>query len=628
MKKGVVVLLLCFVVLSMVFVLAQEEDVNSTGEDEEVAEENEETKELETDNSLEGVDRAYQCLEGQLEDKSESSLSLGEAIFSMLALGSTEKLDGAIESNKGAGGDCWPKSACDVKETAQVLLAYDRTGKDGGEIEDWLLSQEKNAKELTWYIEIDIQDHVTSECDLNYDSVDAEISVKEDMKLEGSPGRCLSIGYGGYWLKVNDNCLDTEFEISCNQDFVTTLSYQRGSSGTVFISSETHSSASLGTTNEKVNAKCLSTGSGCDYEGTLWGAVALEKTGSDVSSYIPYLLALADNNAKFFPSSFLYVLTGGEDQFSEVVQKRKAGGFWDITGGENRFYDTSLAMFALGGTGAGEVETAKSYLLDIQTNAGCWNNNNIRDTAFILYSGWPRGVGSSGGSGGGFGQAIACESAGYYCENPFRCGDSGGNLLYEYDCSLSGVGLECCSAPVREEICQEIGGDICRSGEICDGRIVSSVEGSCCIGVCEERLEENICESRGGDCRLGCSDSEEATGDSCADHGRVCCISTGEPPEPEGLNVWIIVLIVLIVLVILAILFRNKIKIWLWRRRGKARVRKVHRPPRGLPPGAVSRFSSPPQRQAPARRSAPRAGKSPADKEIEETMKKLKEMSK
>ena len=414
MEKRVIGVFLVTIILLGVFVIAQENET-----EENIGRSNV------VDDSGDKIDKAYQCLEDQIGKKDKGSLSLSEAIFSILALGGKDKLEDIIKDNKRSGEDCWPKNGCTIKDSAQVLLAYDRIGKDTENIESWLLSKAQNAKELTWYIEIDIQNHAASECTIKYDNLDRKINIRDDMGLSGDAGRCLSIGYGGYWLKINDNCLDSEFEVSCDQNFVTALAYQRGTSGTIFVSSETSSSASLGTTNEKVNSKCFSSGGGgtgsCDYEGTLWAAVALEKSGNDVSAYIPYLLALSDTNQQYFPSTFLYVLTGGEDQ-SEIIQKQKTGGFWEIIGGENRFYDTSLAMFALSGTGAGEIENAKSYLIRVQTKDGCWNNNNIRDTAFVLYSGWGRSIGGRGG--GGDGGLVSCEEANYYCENRFRCSEA------------------------------------------------------------------------------------------------------------------------------------------------------------------------------------------------------------
>ena len=102
-----------------------------------------------------------------------------------------------------------------------------------------------------------------------------------------------------------DKCLEKEFSVSCDQDFITALVYQKNTGSTVFVSSETHSSVSLGTTTEKVDSRCFSTGNKCDYEGSLWASIALAKVGEDVSQYIPYLLAFSGDNQKYLENQKL-----------------------------------------------------------------------------------------------------------------------------------------------------------------------------------------------------------------------------------------------------------------------------------------------------------------------------------
>jgi hypothetical protein len=75
------------------------------------------------------IDKAYECLETEI---AENDVSLQESVFSTLALGSKSKLNDVIEDEEGS--DCWPKGGCKVKETAQVLLAYERAGKDTEDI--------------------------------------------------------------------------------------------------------------------------------------------------------------------------------------------------------------------------------------------------------------------------------------------------------------------------------------------------------------------------------------------------------------------------------------------------------------------------------------------------------------
>ena len=600
MKKELVIgVLFClFIILCLNLVLA--EDNESSSDD------------VVVDTSS-GIDKAYSCLGDEIESK--SSLSLDEGIFGMLALGNKQKLRDAIEDNEKSGQDCWPKSGCTIKKTAQVLLAYDRIGQSTEDIQDWLEDKIGTASDLTWYLEIDIQNHVPAECEIRYGSVERTINVEDDLTLSGNGGSCLSISNSGYWLKINNECLDEEFEVSCDEDFITTLLYRKGLSGTLFVSSETHSASSLGTTSEKVNSECFKSGNVCDYEGSLWASLALNKMGEDVDSYLPYLSALASDNKKYFPSSFLYILTGGQEHFTEIVQNQKQEKYWEIIGSaENRFYDTSLAMLSLSGSGATELGNAQNYLLDIQTKDGCWNNNNIRDTAFVLYSGWGKSVSGSGG-----GIDASCAGAGRYCEAQFDCLESGGTVLGEYECS--GFREVCCSIDVREQTCAEKGGIVCSAGKECDGSSTTSIDGSCCLGTCIAPNIQNTCELFEGNCRSSCSDDEKKNDNPCSDSSEVCCV-TKEVPDESNRWPWIIVLGILILLVLIGIIYRNKIRMWWFRRKGRASVSPAR--PRGPPGAGVMGMGRPIQRfGAPIRRAV-----SSGTREMEETMRKLQELGK
>jgi hypothetical protein len=573
-----------------------------------------------TNNNLEGIDKAYQCLRDEIDGK--TSLSFQEAIFSALALGSNSKAISKIDDEKRGSDDCWPESACKTKESSQALLVYDRIGKNTEDIKNWIKDRIKNAEDLTWYLEIDIQNHEASSCKVRYDGSDKTINVNDDLTLSGSGGSCLSVAAGGYWLRINNNCLDKEFEVSCEDDFITTLLYQRGSSGTLYVSGDTHSAPSLGTTKEEVKSKCLTAGSGnkCSYEDTLWGALALDKEGEDVDQFIPYLSALAENNKKYFPHSFLYILKGREDSYNEISQSQKNDKYWEIVGSPgNRFYDTSLGLLSLAGTSSTELLNAQNYLLDIQQESGCWDNNNIASTAFVLYSGFSKSV--SGSGSGGTGESASCENLGNYCESSFSCLEAGGLVLNSYDCT--NFREVCCSVDVREQSCSEKAGVLCSQGQECSGRTTSSIEGSCCLDSCVNKQVESTCEISGGSCRTSCFDDEEIdSGETCSFSGDVCCVASGSSGKSEGISIWIwIILIVLIIIVALAIWKRNKIRLWMHRRKGDVESRPIQQDRRGPP-----RFGGFAQRGPLARRPVSRRPR--ADPEFDETMRKLREIGK
>ncbi len=588
-----------------------------------------------TQTSTNVIDKAYQCLQNQINNKAENSISLQEAVFGTLALGSNPKLRSIIE-NKAIGGNHWGESTTSqIKDTAQVILAYKRINRDTNSIENWLKSNRKTATDLTWYLELDITNHVASQCTLSYGNEQKTISINNEMVLSGNPGSCLAIAQGGFWLRVNSNCIDQNFTVSCDQDFITTTLYQRSGSSTIFISPNTHAAAGLGTTQESLNSKCLSTTNTCDYEGTLWAALALGRTANDINDYFPYLLALSESNQKFLSSGFMYLLTADTNQYSNLVQAQQQSKYWQAPNSPyGRHYDSAIALLALQSSSSTEADNSKIYFETIPTSDGCWNNNNIRDTGFLLYAGWPRSV----ATGPGPSSSQSCESANseYACTTLIKCTALGGNNLENYECS-SGI---CCSKSPDTQTCAEQQGEICGADETCSGTESPSSEGSCCLAECNPSPQSNACEQAGGSCYASCNSNEEEIQESCdVGSNEICCKQQITSESGTNWTLWIIILVILISLVVVGILMRDKIKLALYKFKAGATAPPTVRP--GIPPGGRPPF--PPARgpvpmmRAPQPRFIPtsglaqpqrRPGVSKSDTEMEETMRKLKEMSK
>lgn len=572
------------------------------------------------------IHQAYECLRGEIGNKSSSSLSLPEATFSILAIGNNNKIVEKLDSEKSNSASCWPKSSCKIKETAQALMASRAIGRNTGAIEDYLISKNTSATGLTWYIQIDVVKHNQSSCTINYDSTSRTIQIDEDMKISGDPGSCMTVSPSGYWLQISSSCLDKKYDISCNDEFVSNLLYTKSSSSTVYVSPDTHGADGAGHTFEEIKSKCFKSSSGnCDYEGSLWAALALQQTGHDVSAFVPYLVALADDNKQYLPASVLYKLTNGQDQYSSLVQAQIQSKYWQAPGSPyGKFYDTALAIAVLSGANAAETENAKNYLLNsgLQTSKGCWNNNNIRDTAFILYAAWPdlSGYTSSSNNSNSSSTIESCTTNVGFCGGRFACLDAGGIVSTNYACPL--VGDVCCSKDITLKTCSEQGGKVCSTNTICTDSEIPSADGSCCLGSCTQQSQQtNSCEQIGNACRSSCDSSlEEQTSDQCSDSGQVCC-QVSSTPEPSSSTSywWIIVLAILIILVVLAIVFRNRLQLWIAKfKKGKASSAPIisRRPP--FPPSSPTY-----PRTLPVRR--PSTG---VDKDMEETMKKLREMSK
>jgi hypothetical protein len=614
-KRGVILILL---VLMSAFALAQSSSSNSNNN---------------PGSSGNIIDKAYQCLQTQINNKEQNTLSLQEAVFGVLALGGNSKLISVIE-NKAVGGNHWAEtSSSQIKDTSQVLLAYKRASKNTDSIKLWIESNKRTATDLTWYLEIDIENHVSSQCTITRGSEQRTININQDMTISGNTGSCLTLSQGGFWLKVSNSCIDQKFTISCDQDFTTSTLYQRTGSTTYFVSPTAHSALLAGQTEESFNSNCFSTSSsGCDYEGTLWATLALDNLNKDISDYLPYLLALSESNQRYLPSAFLYILTNSQDQYSQLAQAQQQNKYWQAPSTpNNKYYDSSLALLSLQGSSSTEFSNSRTYFESIVTPEGCWNNNNIRDTGFLLYAGWPRFVPSSGGTPT-TSSSNDCISKGYTCSSVFVCSEIGGSVYEQYDCT-SGV---CCSKSLKEKSCSSQSGIVCSSSQVCSGTPVQSSDGSCCLGTCESSDQASACKIAGGKCYASCTNDEKQTSDSCPDSSSVCCILEDSPSE-EGTNwiLWIIILFILIAIVVLAIVFRNKIKLSYFKKtQGPAsNTYKTGIPPGGRPPFPPARGAIPfrPQpRFVPSTGPTPmkRIGKSSEDKEMEETMRKLKDMSK
>jgi hypothetical protein len=564
----------------------------------------------------EKIDEAYECLEEKVEGRC-ASLSSEERIFSLLAINKCK----AEVIGDSDDGECWPAGDCNLKTTAQAILALDNSNSDTTSEEDWLLSQNQTPTQLTWYLQIESSQATT--CSISYSDSSHSVDIGEDKKISKPAGACLSLAQNDYWLRVSPVCYEEEIEISCDETFITTLLFKRNTSPTIHVSEEASSAAGGGTTTERVESFCFAEGGSCDYEGSLWAALVLNAVGRDVSSYLPYLVTLEDENRRFLPEAFLYFLTSKTEYRDGVLSKQKSDKWWMESG--DKFYDTALVLYPFQQETLQEKIDAKAWLLDVQDSDSCWDGGNKRNTAFILASIWPRSFGGVSGEGG----LPDCETSGGFCRLRAGCEDDGGDILGEYECPAS---FKCCNVQQTMETCLEMNGYICGSGEACTGTLIDSADGRCCIqGSCEPAGQDiSECELNNGVCRYGCDPDEEEAFYACDISGNSCCVLK---TTDEKSYWWVWVLLILIILVVIGIIFRDKLRgFWLrMQSRGKPRPRKdvFDRPRPGptpplISPRPVQRRILPPSRHPPLRR--PRKAKT--SKELEDVLKKLKDMGK
>ena len=563
------------------------------------------------------INKAYDCLKEKIDDKECDSLTLEQKIFSFLA---TSKCKSELMEDS-SNNECWPSGDCTIKDTAQASLALSQRGSSSSKVGDWLISQNTTPSDLIWYLQIETTS--SSECDISYDGGGGTVFISEERKISGNPGSCLSIAQDGYWLRISSSCYDRDFNVVCHDsDFLVNLLFKKDTSSTIHISERTQQGSAEETVTEKVESLCFSTGSSCDYEGSLWAVMALNDMNYNIDSFIPYLITMAEDNTEFLPESFLWAVTGYDDFKTTLFDNQKPDGYWQE--GSDKFYDTALALFPIAGDPIPK-NNAKDWLLKVQDDDGCWLDN-IKNTAFILASVWgPKNL-------GGEPEVEYCRDNDGFCMAALDCTNAGGDI-FDFSCS---AGLKCCSVASIEKSCEDLAGEICERGEQCSITEVDSSDGTCCTGVCEEIPEEEYtCISEGnGDCKTTCSSNEEESNDyTCQFTGDSCCIS-----KEGGSYLWIWILIILIFLVVLAIIFRDRLRpLWM---RIKSKFKKGGKPQqsprRGMPP---NRFPMVPSRRIPQTRNSPRRllppprrpTPQPARKnsgEFEDVLKKLKEMGK
>lgn len=583
-KEGVLFSILLFAVLLSINVLAQAGN-------------------LTTD------EKAYSCLETRVTGKC-ASLPFEDQAFALLALGYKQNIADECRAALNPSRECWPADQCKVAGTAVGMLALSNIGSDTAAVKDWLISKTRNTDKLLWYLQIDTQSNST--CKVNYGGTDYTVKIYGDKTLTIGSNRCLKSN--GYWLSVDKSCFDNDYKVTCDADFVTSLIYSTASSSTYFVSGSLESSSANGFTEHKVESKCFSdASSGCDYSGSLWATLALSKTRNDINPYLPYLFAFAGDNEKFAPYSFLYVFTAEDEYRQKLMNEQKTEGYWDFGSGKGKFYDTATAMlsFQTATEYSQVIDTVKSYLSGqrIQSSDGCWSNS-VRDTGFLVWVLWPRATAV---------QSVQqnCESSGSYCMTEGECSSSSGNIKANYYCP-GGVLKVCCDKPLALKSCSDQLGKECPSNEPCTTTFVTAYDtDSCCLTDCQAITGVTECESNGLICKPSCSEDEDTALQYSCNTGDVCCQTRAA--AQGGLSaVWYVIIIFLIALVIVGIIYRNRIRVWLHNfRKGKA------------PAGAVK--PRPPY--APYAPSQPRPAMHPAarpvvSKEYEETMRKLKELSK
>lgn len=601
------------------------------------------------------VDGAYNYLISQVDGR-WSSLESEEASLSLLALSYDDRL--ALDGKnalmaKSFESKCWPSTSCKIKDTAFAILALNRLGADIEDASDWLMDQQKafQVSGISWFLQIDSQQ--ATNCTVSYETtrtVTDKIILNKDRTYSFTSSSCLELTPDKYWLKIKSNCLDKVFSVSCDDPAVLSLPYKLGN--LLYIQSQ-----AVNTPGQiSINTICLKEGASCAYEGTLWAAYALMKAGKEYGQLLPYLIGEASNNKKYLPDAILFPLTIKEEHALAVLSQQAREGYWTDVGGHGRYYDTALSSLSMFDYAPDNVTKAKSWLLKNQNPDYSWGAYKIKDTAFVLFTVWPKAAVKGGND--------CVDTYNYHCRT--SCESDEENVIYSCfsgiccapkeavegcksieDCSkaecigkivtdMYGMkgrceipeltcddnfdndnnGLTDLSDPNCQKSCLDLEGTECSADERCEGRLKKSIETErCCIGDCVK--EEKTCSEQGGvlcPTSRKCSDRIIASKDSSS--SEYCCYGTCK----GGFPAWLIILIILVILGIGGYyLYKKGFLDRFFQRFRKPSAPMGFRPPvKPYPPSSY---------QTAFQRPRPVAGKPSRPEELEETMGRLKRFS-
>lgn len=502
------------------------------------------------------IQKAFACLETQVKADCSGAKNIQEIALTIMA--SPDNVEDDCRNRLKTfiiEGKCFGSGSCNIKDTALAVLALNHIGEKTEVYQNWLKNQTRTSSDLIWFMQQDSNEAAT--CKVRYDSQDYEFNVAENKKIDSNAGSCLSLANSNYWYSISSNCYEKQFTLLCNKDFIGTLLYKQPNSPIIYILSDTKSAAANNPIDLQVKSKCFGANS-CEYESSAWAALALSSTGNNVDDYIPYLIAAADLNPQYLPNAFLNMIVSYSDYGTKLIQQQSLGSWTAENTAYNQYYDTALALISLSDSSSEQVKKGKDWLIGWSQADGCWNNDNIRDTAISL---WALQKRSSRIVIGGGTELVGCTQANFYCIPYSECPSN--QILSNY----AGCNTNVCCQNRNLKTCSEYFGEVCSSGKVCDGNVRESTDSSsCCLGSCVDAIPaDSACSLAGGTCKDSCSTNQEESSATCDASGQVCCVRKIAEPKKSLLWLWIL-LAILIILIALAILFKDKIKEW-WNKR-------------------------------------------------------------
>jgi len=448
---------------------------------------------------------------------------------------------------------CYPTGACSVQDTSFAVIALNEVQDDANfeSIEAWYEGGLSDA-DVTgdWLLEV-----VTSANGTCVVSYELEGTLKEvEVPVDGG---VFSTCGNSHFLNLDD-CLQAglitanpgiSLDVDCSdlEGNVVLAHVYRSSSTYYLLANENAAQATF-----QVNNGCYGKGadSACDIESSLYAGWALGLLESNVNTLV-YLKEHYDSSDAQ-KVALLYLVTKDSAYLADLAELQKTDGSFDRDP-----FTTALAVLALSGSSeySQDVEDAKSYLREEQSEIGDWQGN-VATTAMVLYAAF--GEEQVTPTVAGKEEEVAAE-----CETDSDCAFYGDTFACDAGSCVEIIVSAGCTTDDDCDSGEKCIDDTCVESDCDEGQFCGDTGPPCCDygrSVCSGKLcNENVynCPS---DCSCGdtvCDDLEQdaSSGDEyycpedCEEEVEVTPPSTDEPKVEEGGIGFFGILLILLLLI-------------------------------------------------------------------------------
>lgn len=303
---------------------------------------------------------AYKWLNEQ-QKKTPKELYLSTAVLSRVGL--NPSLDSLISQQDPSG--CFPKDACNNKDTALALLALKETTLDTTKTINWLLGSQNSIENGLWQIKIEAPSISNSSCNLGSDKIDISngLGIKN---LQLPQDEIIQ-------LSLNCTVLDGTVSTQLSHTYL-------GNAYIIYSSTKKEDIIKIN------NNGCFGVNykSDCDYESTLYSVYSLKQNNVDVKKSIAWL-EKNYNEIYSLHHAFLSLISGFSYSKNWLINNQRNNGAWSnislISNKSDDIIITSIASAALINTKYGG--NALNFLKD-KGKGGSWSND-VLETAYALY---------------------------------------------------------------------------------------------------------------------------------------------------------------------------------------------------------------------------------------------------